>query len=73
MKFYVKRENLSTGKTEYQKCKTLDIWTTDRDACWQFSKQGAQKIAQRYSDRENRWCKCNFMNTRSYIYGIEEA
>ena len=72
-KYYVKRESLTTGETEYQKCKTLDIWVKDKSICWQFSKQGAENIAKRYADREYRWCECNFSSVRSYIYGTESV
>ena len=43
MKFYV----IKTTKNgiEYKKYKCIDGWTKEKTASWQFSKQGAERIA----------------------------
>ena len=50
MKYYVTRTNKKTGVKHYMKTKTVAGWSTDKAACWQFSKQGAKGIAKRYSE-----------------------
>ncbi len=33
----------------FKRTKTLDYWSKNKADCWQYSKQGATKIAQRYN------------------------
>ena len=48
MKYYVvKTENFGSPRKEYKRTKCLDYYSRDKSVCWQFSKQGAQKIADR--------------------------
>lgn len=35
---------------EYRRTKCLDYWSTNKAECWQFSKQGAEKIAKRLNE-----------------------
>lgn len=45
MKFYVIK---TTRKgIEYKRYKCIEGWSKTPDECWQFSKQGAEKIAER--------------------------
>ena len=48
MKFYV----IKTTKNgiEYKKYKCIDGWAKEKTTCWQFSKQGAERIAKRLND-----------------------
>ena len=48
MKYFV----IKTTKNgiEYKRYKCIDGWTKDKLQCWQFSKQGAEQIAQRLND-----------------------
>lgn len=48
-KYYV----IKTTKNgiEYKKAKCLDIWSKDKSECWQFSKRGAEQIAERLNSR----------------------
>lgn len=44
-KFYIKSVH---GKSvEYKRYKCIDGWSRDKSCCWQFSKQGAEKIIER--------------------------
>ncbi len=54
-KFYIRKTNLRTGKIEYKQYKCSDGFNPNRDLCWQFSKQGAEKIIERlkYEYRAN--------------------
>lgn len=45
MKYYVIRT--TKDGIEYKQFKCIDGWTKDKSLCWGFSKQGAQKIADR--------------------------
>ena len=49
-KYYIKKTNIKTGVVYYKKNKTVDGWITDKKECWQFSKQGAQRIIERLSN-----------------------
>lgn len=50
-KFYVIR---TTKKgIEYKRTKTLDNWSKIPEGCWQYSKQGAKQIADRYNKSIN--------------------
>lgn len=60
-RYYVKRENINTGEVEYQRTKCLDIYTKNKEICWQFSKQGAKGIAER---NNKKW-------SSSWMYDIE--
>lgn len=63
-KYYVCRFHTCDGKKtrEYKRTKCLDTWVSEKwfydhpDEVWKFSKQGAQKIVDRYNAR-------NFMKT----------
>lgn len=48
MKFYV----IKTTKNgiEYKKYKCINGWAKEKTTCWQFSKQGAERIAKRLND-----------------------
>ena len=35
---------------EYRRTKCLDYWSRNKCECWQFSKQGAEKIAKRLNE-----------------------
>ncbi len=48
MKYFVTKT--TAGKLEYKKYKCIDGWSTDPKECWQFSKSGAQKIADRLNE-----------------------
>ncbi len=48
MKYFVIKTTVN--KVEYKKYKCIDGWSTDPNECWQFSKQGAEKIAKRLND-----------------------
>lgn len=48
MKYFVTKT--TTGKLEYKKYKCIEGWSTDPSECWQFSKAGAQKIADRLNE-----------------------
>lgn len=47
MKYYIRKTNKQTGRVEYKRYKCIDGFTTNKDLCWQFSKQGAEKIIER--------------------------
>lgn len=56
MKYYVARKSKFTGRVEYQMYKCLDKkWCSAEyirhfpEEVWQFSQQGAEKIADRYN------------------------
>ncbi len=49
MKYFVTKT--TTGKLEYKKYKCIDGWSTDPKECWQFSKAGAQNIANRLNEQ----------------------
>lgn len=66
MKYFVIRTNKATGKKHYMKTKTVGGWRTDKASCWQFSKQGAKNIANRYSEYSHPVYSM-------YEYGIEAA
>lgn len=53
MKYYVYRISKHTGRKEYKKTKTLDNYVGEKlkDACWQYSKQGAKRIVERDAER----------------------
>lgn len=36
---------------EYKRTKTLDKWSKSPIGCWQFSEQGAEKIAKRMNEK----------------------
>lgn len=42
-KYFVTRTTI--GGVQYKRYKTTDGWSKTPDGCWQFSKQGAEKIA----------------------------
>ena len=48
MKYFV----IKTTKNgiEYKRYKCAEGWTKDKSICWRFSKQGAQKIADRLNE-----------------------
>lgn len=50
MKYYVIRTNKKTGEKHYMKTKCVGGWITNKENCWQFSKQGARGIVKRYSE-----------------------
>lgn len=64
-KYYVRKTDTKTGTDMYKKCKTLDGFVRDKSLCWQYSKQGAFKIVERYK-QENR-------NRDRFVYDIEEV
>lgn len=47
MKYYIVMTHKNTGIKEYKRYKCIDGFTTRKDLCWQFSKQGALKIIER--------------------------
>lgn len=49
MKFYVIKTTVHG--IEYKRYKCIDGWSKDKTNCWQFSKQGAQRIADKLNDR----------------------
>ena len=55
MKYYIVRIYKPTNIKEYKRYKCIDGFTTRKDLCWQFSKQGALKIIERlkYQHRIN--------------------
>lgn len=52
--YLIKRTDKQTGRVDYQKCKCLEIFTTEKERCWRFSKQGAKQIVERYIAFEQR-------------------
>lgn len=48
-KYYVIRINKQTNEKQYMKTKCVGGWLTSKTNCWQFSKQGAKGIVERYS------------------------
>lgn len=48
-KYYV----IKTTKdgVQFKKYKCIDGWTKNRNECWEFSKQGAEKIANRLNEQ----------------------
>ena len=54
MKYYIVRENKEKNRKEYYKNKCVEDWTTKKEICWQFSKQGAKAIANRLNEIEAR-------------------
>lgn len=48
MKYFVIRTTRSG--IEYKRYKCSEGWTRNKSICWQFSKQGAQKIADRLNE-----------------------
>ena len=50
MKKYYVIKTTSKG-VEYKKYKCIDGWSRDKSECWQFSKQGAKKIADRLNEQ----------------------
>lgn len=46
-KFYIRKTNLRTGRIEYKQYKCSDGFSQNRDTCWKFSRQGAEKIIER--------------------------
>lgn len=74
MKYYVARKSKYTGRVEYQMCKCLDKkWCSAEyiryhpEEVWQFSQQGAKKIAERYNGY--RWNYEHFIVPVSDILG----
>ena len=55
MKYYIVMHNKQFNTTKYKKNKCVDGWSTDKNKCWAFSKQGALKIIERlkYAYRNN--------------------
>ena len=51
MKYYVIRTTKSG--IMYKRAKTLDKWSRYPECCWQYSKEGAQRIADRYNAQVN--------------------
>ena len=66
MKYYVYRISKYSGRKEYKKTKTLDIYISEslKDSCWKFSKEGAKKIVARNNEHFKGW---------HYEFGMEEA
>lgn len=64
MKYYV----IKTTKegVQYKKYKCIDGWSKNKAECWQFSKVGAEKIAQRLNERESIPYKVHF-NTLAVV------
>lgn len=65
MKYYVYRISKISGRKEYKRAKTLDIFVSEKlkDSCWQYSKQGATGIIKKCNDR------CGW----HYEYGMESV
>lgn len=61
-KVYIYRIVAHNGRKEYKRTKCCDYWTTSKEVCWRFSKQGAKKIIETL----NQYNRYNY-----YIYGIE--
>lgn len=36
-------------KLQYKKTKCSDCWSNTKEGCWQFTKAGAEKIAEKYN------------------------
>ena len=70
MKYYIKMFNKQTGKTKYKRYKCIDGFTENKDLCWQFSKQGAQKIIERLTDKDRSEYRRNLHNLE---FSLEEA
>ena len=55
MKYYIVMHNKQFNTTKYKKNKCVEGWSTVKDCCWKFSKQGAKKIIEslKYGYRNN--------------------
>lgn len=62
-KVYIYRVINHNGKKEYKRTKCLNNWASNKEVCWQFSKQGAKGIL----DTLNKFNRGDY-----YTYGIEE-
>ena len=76
MKYYIKRINKSQSGTEviyYKTRKCTEGWTYEEHKahCWQFSKQGAEKIVERLRQQEEQRREKNRYWTNEYE--LEEA
>lgn len=49
MKWYVVKTTKSG--IEYKKAKCLDTWSKQKSGCWQYSLQGARRIAERLNSQ----------------------
>lgn len=54
MKYYIKRTAKQFGTVEYKRYKCIDGFSKKKELCWQFSKQGAEKIIERLKDEYRR-------------------
>ena len=54
MKYYIKKINKQFGTVEYKRYKCSDGFSRNKDLCWQFSKQGAEKIIERLKNEYRR-------------------
>lgn len=52
-KYYVIRTDKNGIK--YKRTCTLDYWSNTPQGCWQYSKQGAKNIAERYNKFRTKW------------------
>lgn len=65
-KFYIRKTNLRTGRIEYKQYKCSDGFNQNRDICWQFSKQGAEKIVVRLKHEYR-------ANTKNLVFDLVEV
>lgn len=66
MKYYIRMTNTQTGTVKYKRYKCLDGFTSDKDLCWRFSKNGALSIIERL--KKEYW-----RNISNLIFDLEPA
>lgn len=72
MKYYVRKTDMKTGEVMYKKCMTLDGFVRDKSLCWQYTKQGALMIVERYK-QQNRYMPNRSVYKNRFVYDIEEV
>lgn len=63
-KVYIYRVINHNGRKEYKRTKCSNYWSEIKDACWQFTKQGAKGIVETLNQHN----KSNY-----YTFGFEEV
>lgn len=66
MKYYIKKINKQFNTVQYKRYKCIDGFSSNRDICWKFSKQGALKIIE---DLKREY----YRNINNLEFTLEEA
>ena len=69
MKYYIVKYNKQFNTIEYKRYKCSDGFTTEKDLCWTFSKQGALNIIERLKYEYRR----NIDNLEFYLEEVTEV